>query len=117
MRRFAAMMSLTFMVACTLPDPMEDDQEHAPINQAKFTQLHQEMAQIEGARSGKSIMGDTVHLNSYFNSLYQRSGYSDSLIESAFVYYHNQPLLMADIYQHVIDSLRKDAIDLNAPLE
>jgi hypothetical protein len=26
-------------------------------------------------------------------------------------------LLMADIYQHVIDSLRKDAIDLNAPLE
>jgi len=26
-------------------------------------------------------------------------------------------LLMAEIYQHVIDSLRKDAIDLNAPLE
>ena len=117
MRRFAAMMSLTLMVACALPEPMEDPQEPAPISQAHFTQLLQEMALIEGARSGKSIMGDTVHLNSYFNSLYRRSGFSDSLIELAFVYYHNQPLLMAEIYQHVIDSLRKDAIDLNAPLE
>ena len=117
MRRIAAMLSLTFMVACSLPEPMENHQGPAPINQANFTQLLHEMALIEGARSGKSIMGDTVHLNSYFNSLYQRSGYSDSLIESAFVYYHNQPLLMAEIYQHVIDSLRKDAIDLNAPLE
>jgi hypothetical protein len=68
------------------------------ISEKEFVELLYQIQLLEGARTGTTVLGDSIELNS-------------------FKYYHSNPKEMSQYYQWIIDSLRQKVYELNGPLD
>lgn len=68
---------------------------------------------VEGAKVGRKIMGDTLNIDSYYNKIYDKHGTEKEIFEKSFTYYTENPKLMDQIFEKVIEKL--NAIEFDAP--
>ena len=60
---------------------------------------------VEGARSGKLVLGDTNHLPDYFARVYQKHEISEQQFKTSFDWYTKHPELLKAIYEDAIKQL------------
>ena len=87
-------------------NPMDAPNDLIP--EKKFVSLLYEMNLLEGARTGNTLLGDSIPLSQFYQSLYQAFDVQPEQVKSSFSYYHSDPQKMATYYQWIIDSLRID---------
>tara|TARA_B100001142_G_scaffold330380_1_gene398824 strand:+ start:10498 stop:10860 length:363 start_codon:yes stop_codon:yes gene_type:complete len=87
------------------------------IQEKKFVNLLYEMQLLEGARTGTTVLGDSISLRNYYEHLYHKMGVTKEQVRNSFSYYHSNPEQMSQFYQWIIDSLRQDVYELNGPRE
>jgi len=61
-----------------------------------------ELHLIEGARSGKQIMGDSLSMDAYYDALYVRHGVEAERFKTSFAWYSRNPKLLEALYEDVI---------------
>tara|TARA_B100000768_G_scaffold101888_1_gene94853 strand:+ start:1445 stop:1807 length:363 start_codon:yes stop_codon:yes gene_type:complete len=87
------------------------------IPEKKFVNLLYQMQVLEGARTGTTVLGDSILLRNYYRHLYQKMGVTTEQVRNSFSFYHSNPKQMSQFYQWIIDSLRQDVYELNGPRE
>ncbi|MDA8787251.1 DUF4296 domain-containing protein [Schleiferiaceae bacterium] len=113
------LLGLLLTLGCSSPssqeavNPMEAPEDLLP--EATFVRLLYEMNLLEGARTGNTLLGDSIPLSDYYLSLYQEFGVSPIQVQQSFAYYHGNAEQMAIYYQWIIDSLRADVQTLSVP--
>ena len=111
-----ALLSLTacsFMGSEEAVNPMEAPKDLLP--EEAFVRLMYEMNLIEGARTGNTLLGDSLPLGPYFETLYRDFDVTAEQVQRSFAYYHGDPECMARYYQWIIDSLLADVQILSTP--
>lgn len=68
---------------------------------------------IEGAKTGRDIMGDSLKADIYFAKLYHKHGTTKARFDSSFSFYSRHPEVMDEMYDRVIERLNK--IQLQPP--
>ncbi|MFM1884153.1 MAG: hypothetical protein RL168_337 [Bacteroidota bacterium] len=96
-------------------NPAEKPEDLLP--EKTFVQLLYEMNLLEGARTGNTLLGDSIPLNAYYETLYADYGVTAEQVQRNFTYYHSDAEKMAIYYQWIIDSLRADVQTLSAPMQ
>lgn len=90
-------------------DPVETggqtDKPEGLIPKKKMTQMLIDAHVIEGARSGVRVLGDTVSVDVYYKSFYDKYEVTKAQYDSSFRYYSHFPREMMEMYSVVIDSL------------
>lgn len=71
-----------------------------------MTQMLIDVHLIEGSRSGLRVLGDSVSVDVYYKSLFDKYDVTQAQYDSSFRYYSHYPAQMMDIYDVVIDSLK-----------
>jgi len=94
-------------------NPMEAPKDL--IAEETFVRLVYEMNLLEGARTGRTLLGDSLPLGHYYQTLYRDFGVSAEQVQRSFAYYHGDAERMARYYQWIIDSLRADVQVLSTP--
>lgn len=87
------------------------------IPEKKFINILYQMQVLEGARTGTTVLGDSILLRNYYGHLYQRMEVTTEQVRNSFSFYHSNPKQMSQYYQWIIDSLRQDVYELNGPRE
>lgn len=75
------------------------------IPKKKMTQMLLDVHLIEGVRSGVRVLGDTVSVDTYYKSFYEKYNVTQAQYDSSFRYYSHYPREMMEMYSVVIDSL------------
>jgi len=83
------------------------------MDRETFKAMLYETINIEGARKGQRMMGDSSYSTQYFNTLMADYQVEDSLFDAAFLYYHRHPEFMEVLYGEILDSLKQDLLELN----
>lgn len=96
-------------------NPSEKPEDLLP--EKTFVKLLYEMNLLEGARTGTTLLGDSIPLNAYYQTLYADFGVTPEQVQRNFTYYHSDAEKMATYYQWIIDSLRLDVQTLSAPMQ
>ncbi|HAB35970.1 MAG TPA: hypothetical protein DCE58_05135 [Cryomorphaceae bacterium] len=96
-------------------NPSEKPEDLLP--EKTFVKLLYEMNLLEGARTGNTLLGDSIPLNAYYETLYADFGVTAEQVQRNFTYYHSDAEKMATYYQWIIDSLRVDVQALSAPIQ
>ncbi|GEM_PF-144403 len=96
-------------------NPSEKPEDLLP--EKTFVKLLYEMNLLEGARTGTTLLGDSIPLNAYYQTLYADFGVTPEQVQRNFTYYHSDAEKMATYYQWIIDSLRVDVQRLSAPMQ
>ena len=96
-------------------NPSEKPEDLLP--EKTFVKLLYEMTLLEGARTGNTLLGDSIPLNTYYQTLYADFGVTPDQVQRNFTYYHGDAEKMAIYYQWIIDSLRVDVQTLSAPMQ
>lgn len=96
-------------------NPSEKPEDLLP--EKTFVKLLYEMNLLEGARTGTTLLGDSIPLNAYYQTLYADFGVTPEQVQRNFTYYHSDAEKMATYYQWIIDSLRVDVQTLSAPMQ
>jgi hypothetical protein len=96
-------------------NPSEKPEDLLP--EKTFVKLLYEMNLLEGARTGTTLLGDSIPLNAYYQTLYADFGVTPEQVQRNFTYYHSDAEKMATYYQWIIDSLRADVQRLSAPMQ
>ena len=60
---------------------------------------------VEGARSGKLMLGDTNHLPDYYAKVYEKHNVSEQTFKESFDWYTRHPQLLKPIYNEAIEQL------------
>jgi len=92
------------MIACVkhdvkLPAGYINEQDMVPI----LVDIHL----IEGARSGKLVLGDTNSLPDYYAKIYEKHNITEAEFKESFAWYTEHPEKLKAVYEEVIVSLSK----------
>ncbi len=68
---------------------------------------------VEGAKTGRKIMGDTLRLETYYAKVFSKHGTDMDAFNASFKYYANHPETMDRIYERVIENLNR--MEVNVP--
>lgn len=69
---------------------------------------------VEGARSGKLVLGDTNKLPDYYAKIYQKHNITETEFKESFAWYTQHPEMLKAVYEEVIVSLSKLEEEVNA---
>jgi hypothetical protein len=69
---------------------------------------------IEGARSGKLVLGDTNSLPDYYAKIYEKHNVTEAEFKQSFAWYTEHPEKLKSVYEEVIVSLSKLEEEVNA---
>ena len=87
------------------------------ISEKEFVELLYQIQLLEGARTGTTVLGDSIELNKFYAVLYDKFEVNKNQVRNSFKYYHSNPKEMSQYYQWIIDSLRQKVYELNGPLD
>ncbi|CAI8293693.1 MAG: Uncharacterised protein [Owenweeksia sp. TMED14] len=116
----AKYLLFTFYISLSCSSPIENGANITPENlipEKEFIELLYQMQILEGARTGSTVLGDSILLRYFYEHLYTKQGVTTMQVRSSFAYYHSNPKKMSEYYQWIIDSLRQDVYELNEPLK
>ncbi len=83
--------------AVALPEGYLTQEEMIPI----MVDIHL----VEGARSGKLVLGDTNDLSDYYARIYQKYGISEKEFKESFYWYTQHPEELNKVYEASIEQL------------
>ncbi len=119
MKKMLLLWALVSLTACSFTGTVEDiNPMEAPedlLPEKTFVRLLYEMNLLEGARTGNTLLGDTIPIADYYATLYHDFGVSAEQVQRNFSYYHGNAERMARYYQWIIDSLRVEVQELSTP--
>lgn len=106
-KRFSYFLLFPLVVACYQVDYSVGEEPEDLIPTDTMVGMLTDMHLIEGARTGNSIIGDTLLMGDYYRRVYEKYGVTDSAYAHSFNYYNRDPKLMSEMYDQVIDRLSK----------
>ncbi len=115
MKKFAAsvcnirsnllVFSFLFLSACG-----GNSQEKIPKNiysKAKMEAILTDIHIVEGAKTGRKMIGDTLFVEDYYAKVYQKHETTQEDFDRSFRFYTDHPYLMKGVYKEVIENLNK----------
>lgn len=96
------LLVLGITVGCGYAPP--DIPEHLP-EPDKMTDILLDIHLVEGAKTGQTIVGDTLVADYYYASVYKKYGISREILDEAIAFYTEHPKIMEPMYDQIIERL------------
>ncbi len=72
---------------------------------------------VEGARSGKLVLGDTNSLPDYYAKIYQKHNITQAKFKESFTWYSRHPEILKVVFEEVLVELSKKEASLGIKAE
>lgn len=99
-RHWVPVVALGLAFSCSNPDDAVIPAGVVPAD--TMVVMLSELHLIEGARSGKQIMGDSLSIDEYYDALYLRHGVEAERFKTSFAWYSRHPERLEALYEEVI---------------
>ena len=93
---------LGILMACGYP---EVEIEEGYFSPAKMQAILLDLHLVEGAKAGKTVVGDTLPVAYYYEALYRKHNISEEELDSNLRYYARNQKMFDSIYNNVINEL------------
>lgn len=100
--RVSSLLLLLLGVACGYAPP--DIPEHLPKPEL-MTNILLDVHLVEGAKTGQTIVGDTLIADYYYEAVYRKYAISRAILDEAIVFYTAHPKIMEPMYDQIIETL------------
>lgn len=106
----STILLLAIFTACTgdTEKPLE------VLPEDKMAAILTDVHLIEGAKTGRKIMGDTLFIETYYAKVFSKHNTNLEDFNTSFEYYSRNPKIMNGIYERVVENLNKMEIRVPA---
>jgi hypothetical protein len=100
--KFGVCTLLFFLAACGYGPP--DIPSHLPQPE-EMTKILLDVHLVEGAKTGQTIVGDTLAADYYYEAVYRKYNITRAILDEAITFYTKHPKIMEPMYDHIIETL------------
>jgi hypothetical protein len=99
---FLTLILLVITAGCGYAPP--EVPEHLPKPDV-MTDILLDIHLVEGAKTGQTIVGDTLLADYYYASVYKKYNINRKILDEAIVFYTEHPKIMEPMYDQIIERL------------